>query len=286
MAEEDQSAQEQAQHAGSGRGFVNQQLGALPIGSLIMAPIMAAAEGQEELCNKYLNFIMKLAYDTDHTGSILGGIGGVIGEAVGTAEAGPVGGAAGKAIGTGVGQLFGQKAQKTKVLKFKLDRPQVNPDGTITNVSTEINAPMLSLVPLPAFTMDEVVVDFTMDVSDQLSTSNTYDTSTTTATSDSNQGTKHAESQPNFWENLVGLNGNSSTTDTSWQHSTIIKGKVTAHRENIRRTDVSAKYTVKARAVQQPAADGMSKLTDLFSAMIEPINTDNQYMKDAKSLDT
>lgn len=97
-----------------------------------MASIEATAEGQEKLCNQYLNFLMRLAYDTDESGKVLGGIGGLIGGAVGEAEGGPAGGVVGKQIGTGISNLFGGEDSKTKILKFKLDRPQVNPDGSTT----------------------------------------------------------------------------------------------------------------------------------------------------------
>jgi hypothetical protein len=262
MADEDQSGQAEAQHGGKGRGFVNQQLGALDIGGLIMAPIHAAAKGQEELCNRYINFLMKLAYDTDSTGNIIGGVAGGIAGAI-------TGGTTGAAVGAGVGAMLGHKDNKTKLLKFKLDRPQVNPDGSITTITTEVNAPLLSLVPIPALTMDEVVVDFTMDVSDQFSTTATFDKSDATTTTKTDKGDQGG----GFWD-WIGL----TSTNSEWNNNTVIKGKVTSHRENTRKTDVSAKYTVRARAIQQPATDGMEKLTQLFSAMIEPIATDNKLI--------
>lgn len=265
MADEDQSAQEAAQHAGAGRNFVKDQLGGIPITELIMAPIKAAADGQEELCNKYLNFIMKLAYETDSkTGQFLGGLAGKL---AGEAIAGPAGGAVGKAAGSAIGDLFTDK-DKTKVLKFKLERPQVAPDGTVTTTSTTVQAPLISLVPLPAFTMDEVLVDFTMDISDQFSTSATHDSSQSTASTSTSQG----EAKSGGLFNLIG------NVHSTWNNQTVVKGKVSTHRENTRRTDVSAKYSIRARAVQQEAADGMAKLTDLFNAMIEPIETDNKLM--------
>ena len=267
MADEDQSAQAAEQHGGKGRGFVNQQLGGLDVGDLIMAPIKAAADGQEQLCNKYLNFIMKLAYETNDKGQVVGGL---LGKAVGI-FGGVAGAKAGEAAGSAIGGAFDKASpSKTKLLKFRLQRPQVAPDGSVTQMDTEIQAPLLSLVPLPALTMDEVLVDFTMDVSDQFSTNNTIDSEDTTKTTE----TGHSENAyGGGLMDIIGVHGESRK-----DKQTVVKGQISAHRENTRKTDVSAKYTIRARAVQQPPADGMAKLTDLFNAMIEPISTDNTLM--------
>lgn len=118
-------------------------------------------------------------------------------------------------------------------------------------VSTEVNAPLLSLVPLPAFTMDEIVVESTMDISDQFSTNNSYDLSETkTSTTTDN----HQE-KPNIGGGVFNLVGYNGFIHKEWNNTTIVKWKVTAHRKNIRKTNASAKYTIKARAVQQPASD-------------------------------
>lgn len=120
--------------------------------------------------------------------------------------------------------------------------------GTTEKKSTEptkpmtLNVPLISLVPLPAFTMDEVTVDFDMQV-----TENNVDTSTETK----------------------------SITNTDsfnfWGCSASVTGTVSANNSHTRTTDNTAKYSIHARAVQQPPSEGMEKLTSLFAESIQPI---------------
>ena len=47
-----------------------------------------------------------------------------------------------------------------------LPRQIVTPEGDTKTVELEVEALLLSLVPVPAFTMDEATVQFTMEVKD------------------------------------------------------------------------------------------------------------------------
>lgn len=58
---------------------------------------------------------------------------------------------------------------------------------------------------------------------------------------------------------------------SAWGFSTSVTGKVSSTRENTRTSDQSAQYDIFARATQQPAAEGMAKLTALFASIMEPI---------------
>ena len=49
-----------------------------------------------------------------------------------------------------------------------------------------------------------------------------------------------------------------------------VSGSVAAHKENTRSTDNSAKYEVKVHAEQLPPTEGMLKLSDYLTAMLEP----------------
>jgi hypothetical protein len=74
-----------------------------------------------------------------------------------------------------------------------------------------------------------------------------------------------------------------SSTDTSgsfsasvsggfWgmKYSASMSGSVATHKENTRSTDNSAKYNVKVHADQLPATEGMLKLSDYLTQMLEP----------------
>jgi hypothetical protein len=65
----------------------------------------------------------------------------------------------------------------------------------------------------------------------------------------------------------------SATASASWwgmKFSATVAGKVATHKENTRSTDNSAKYEVKVHAEQLPPTEGMLKLSDYLTQMLEP----------------
>lgn len=138
----------------------------------------------------------------------------------------------------------GKKGGDTNILSFTLNRQIVSETGDSKLQPIEIQAPLLSLVPVPAFIMDEATVRFNMEVTEQTLSKNTGTEEVTT------------EFGTSFW----GCHAN-------------ITGKVSASQENTRKTDNSAKYEIYARAVQQAPSEGMAKLTSIFASVIEPITT-------------
>lgn len=143
----------------------------------------------------------------------------------------------------GVKKLAFDKDNQTNTLNFKYKRPVIGQDKTVTTQECEIDAPLISLVPLPAFTMDELTVDFNMEVkSSEMKDDKTHEEASSTVSY-------------NSWFGL----------DAS------ITGNVTSDSEHRRQTDSSATYRVHARAVQQPPSEGMEKLTALFAQAMEPI---------------
>ena len=120
-------------------------------------------------------------------------------------------------------------------VKFKLPRQIVTPEGDTKTVELEVEAPLLSLVPVPAFTME--VKDIKTDKSGSASSLDTM------------------------------------AKFSAWGFSSSVTGKVTTSHENTRTTDQSAKYDIFARASQQPPAEGMAKLTALAS-VVEPIEAE------------
>ncbi len=180
----------------------------LPLGLLISQPIIEVARGQAELCNVYLDQLFRLAFktmpDTDK------------GDAV-----------------------------EARVVRFKLNRTVVDTgSGGTKVVPVEVEAPLLALVPVPAFTMDEATVRFTMEVKDVV-----------------------AEKTD------VGTQTGFQSGFSAWGFSASVSGSVTTSRENTRQTDKTAKYDIYARAAQQPPAEGMAKLSTIFASVIEPITT-------------
>lgn len=177
----------------------------LPLGLLICGPIIEVAKGQAELCRVYLEYVLKLAYK-----------GGKI----------PKEGEVGEA----------------NLVSFTLNRPVTDGKGNITQQAITVNAPLLCLVPVPAFTMQEATVQFTMEVGEQ-----TVDKASVEKEAGAEFGASY------------------------WGFTAKISGKVTTKSENTRTTDFSAKYDISAKAVQQPPAEGMARLNQVFASVIEPI---------------
>lgn len=130
-----------------------------------------------------------------------------------------------------------------KVITFNLNRPVVDEDGNTQMVACQVQAPLLALVPLPSFTMDEATVRFSMEVKTQEVSKAENDTESSATGSYS-----------------------------GWGFRAQISGKVSSHKENTRSTDKSAKYEIYARAVQQQPVEGMAKLSSIFASVIEPIS--------------
>ncbi len=184
---------------------ISKQFAGLPLGLLVCSPIIEVAKGQAELCRVYLEYVYKLAYADGKPPS-------------------------------------GTEVKEANVIRFTLNRPVTSGTGQITKQSIEVNAPLLALVPVPAFTMQEATVSFTMEVK-----STSVDTAGTTASAGSSAG------------------------GSFWGFSASISGSVTTSSSNTRSTDNSAKYNITAKAVQQPPAEGMSRLNQVFASVIEPI---------------
>lgn len=127
-------------------------------------------------------------------------------------------------------------------IDFNLQRMIVGENGEVKKQDITVSAPLLSLVPVPAFTMDEATVRFTMEIKEI------------------NSQKKDSSSE-----------GTAEAGFSKWGFHAKISGKVTTSSSNTRTSDHSAKYDIFARAVQQPPAEGMAKLTSIFASVIEPI---------------
>lgn len=129
-----------------------------------------------------------------------------------------------------------------RLLEYQLERP-VN-DGTMAKVV--VKAPLLTLVPIPALAVNEVNIDFQMEVTD---------TQTTTSKTASEIMTEASGSAGFLF----------------WRASVKMNGKVSSSRENTRTTNQTAKYQIRVNARQQQPTEGLSKLMDIMASCIEPI---------------
>lgn len=132
---------------------------------------------------------------------------------------------------------------KTRMLKFTYKRAVIDEvTGEVSTPEFEINAPLLALVPIPALTMNDASVTFDMEVN--------------IATSENRSTTESLDTNVSFgfWGIKSNISGKISNSDTSAYSKT-----------------QKATYTITAHAIQQPAAEGMSKLTALLAETMEPI---------------
>ena len=105
--------------------------------------------------------------------------------------------------------------------------------------------PMLPLVPLPSLAITSADIEFAMEVK----------TSEASKDTSASENSYEASAGGSWW----GMSFNAK-----------VAGKVSTNKENTRSTDNSAKYNVKVHAEQLPATEGMLKLSDYLTQMLEP----------------
>jgi hypothetical protein len=141
-----------------------------------------------------------------------------------------------------------EKTGKTSARSLDVEMNRVVTDGTTGEQKLQTlysKVPMLPLVPIPSLAITSADIEFTMEVK----TSEVDKSSTDTEASIS------ASASGGFW---------------GMKYSVSMAGKVATHKENTRSTDNSAKYNVKVHAEQLPATEGMMKLSDYLTQMLEP----------------
>lgn len=141
-----------------------------------------------------------------------------------------------------------ESAKKMNQIEFQYERPIIGADKKVTVQKCKVEAPLISLVPVPAFTMDELTVDFDMEV----------------------KGTELQDDKSH-------KDASSTVKYNSWfGPDASITGNISSDSEHKRQTDSSATYKIHARAVQQPPSEGMAKLTSLMAQAMEPITVENK----------
>ncbi len=146
-----------------------------------------------------------------------------------------------------IGFLDGDFAKELNLVKFKLNRPVETPEG-ITSNTIEVQAPVLGLVPIPSLLIDNVNIDFQMEIS--------------AVTSETEKKTKSGEFSASA-DMKLGLFGSAKVE---------VHGNVSSSRENTRSTNQTAKYHVQVSAIQQPPTEGLSKLMDIVASCTAPLS--------------
>ena len=140
----------------------------------------------------------------------------------------------------------GKDVTSARSLDVQMNRVTTNGDTGEQSLETLYSkVPMLPLVPLPSLAITSADIEFTMEVKSSEVDKSSTDTS----------GSFSASVSGGFW---------------GMKYSASMSGSVATHKENTRSTDNSAKYNVKVHAEQLPATEGMLKLSDYLTQMLEP----------------
>lgn len=129
---------------------------------------------------------------------------------------------------------------KTRMVEFNFQRPI---QGSPTPQDVTVEAPFIGLIPLPNLLIDDVQIDFQMEV-------------TATETSTEKSSTE-----------------GSSSTNRCDGRSVSVSGKVSSSRENTRSANQTARYQVDESNRQQRQTEGLSKLKDIMASCVEPLPT-------------
>ena len=146
-----------------------------------------------------------------------------------------------------IGFQDGDTSKGANLIKFDLQRPVETPERIDTH-TLEVQAPLLGLVPIPSLLIDDVNIDFQMEVNATRSVT----------------GKKESEAD---------TTGKASIKLGIFGHADVeVHGKVSSSRENTRSTNQTAKYQVRVSARQQPPTEGLSKLMDIMASCTAPLS--------------
>jgi hypothetical protein len=140
---------------------------------------------------------------------------------------------------------FKDGKDETRLIKFNLNRPVETPNG-VESIDTQVEAPFLGLVPIPSLLIEDVNIEFQMEVtaSEQTKENTAAEVST------------QAETSGGFF---------------LWKAKVSVQGKVSTSRENTRSTNQTAKYQVRVAARQQQPTEGLSRLMDIMAQCVAPL---------------
>ena len=115
------------------------------------------------------------------------------------------------------------------------------PTGTLSQSEVSVSAPLLAILPIPALLIQDVEVEFNMEVKSSATNKSSQDASASTSAS------------------------------FGWgPFSASVQGSISSHKEQTRKSDNSAKYHVKVTAKQADTPEGLSKILDMLSKSITP----------------
>ncbi len=178
----------------------------LPIEDLIVSPLVGMAKGQAKLNDVTWKYINEVGFTTDKDGNTV------------------------------------PRSLDVQINRYVQVAGQ--PEPQLQSMKSMV--PLLPLIPIPALAITQADIEFTMEI---------QQSDSSTDTSSSEVDTSVDVKYKSWWGLSVSAN---------------VTGKVATSKENTRKTDNTAKYDVKVHAEQLPPTEGMLKLSDYLTQMLEP----------------
>mgnify|MGYP003573987948 CR=1 FL=1 len=141
----------------------------------------------------------------------------------------------------------GMQAGKSRTAQFQFQRPGVSSSGARTIEQVKMEVPLLAIVPIPNLQVDTVDVVFDMEVK-----------SSTSSKSSSDKSGKFGTSVQAGWG--------------PFSASISVSGSCSAHKENTRSSDNSAKYHVQVTAKNHGIPEGLARVLDIMADAAKPLD--------------
>ncbi len=130
---------------------------------------------------------------------------------------------------------------KLRTVAFAYQKRSMNEDGTSNLDEMKVEVPLLAIVPIPNIQVDEVNILFDMEV-------------------------KQSEASRESMDMGASLSGSLSLGPIR----VTVSGSISAHKENTRNSDNSAKYHVDVRATNHGTPEGLARVLDMMAANVAP----------------
>ena len=138
-----------------------------------------------------------------------------------------------------------------QTLDFILNRLVADNKGELQKVSSKVKAPILGLVPIPGLLIDDVEIEFSMEVH-----------------STSSSQTQKDEKQDNSIKKYKKDNLDPQLKEWLDGDTLQINGNLSSINKASRSTDNSAKYHIKISAKQHQVPEGMARILDMMAHSI------------------
>lgn len=144
---------------------------------------------------------------------------------------------------------------KPIMINMTLTRPVINADGThAAPIESDFNLPLLTIIPLNSLAVDEVKVNFEMEVKSSFSTD------------------KSAESsKENSDKNAISRKVNNDNISAELNGVVAVSDKSSSNDSSSFKKSNSAKYEINAHAGQIPLPVGVTTIIEAFSQSMVPV---------------